>query len=73
MTRAMDTLVLTRARYRRRYGNDMPEASIASRFLEEIPQHLIEDLSGGRTRATSLGRVCGELCGAAVAFWPQRR
>ena len=31
MTRAMDTLVLTRARYRRRYGNDMPESSIASR------------------------------------------
>ena len=27
MTRAMDTLVMTRARYRRRYGNDMPEAS----------------------------------------------
>src|SRR3984893_16185623 len=26
MTRAMDTLVMTRARYRRRYGSDMPEA-----------------------------------------------
>jgi len=44
MTRAMDTLVLTRARYRRRYGNDMPESSIPSRFLEEIPSQLIEDL-----------------------------
>jgi DNA helicase-2/ATP-dependent DNA helicase PcrA len=55
LTRAMDSLVLTRARYRRRYGNDMPEATIASRFLEEIPQHLIEDLSGGRTRATNWG------------------
>ena len=29
MTRAMDALVVTRARYRRRYGNDMPEASHA--------------------------------------------
>ena len=29
MTRAMDTLVMTRARYRRRYGSDMPEATIA--------------------------------------------
>lgn len=48
MTRAMDALVLTRARYRRRYGNDMPEASIASRFLEEIPVKLIEDLSPAR-------------------------
>src|SRR5665213_2386039 len=44
MTRAMDTLVLTRAHYRRRYGNDAPEASIPSRFLEEIPGRLMEDL-----------------------------
>jgi DNA helicase-2/ATP-dependent DNA helicase PcrA len=45
MTRAMDTLILTRARYRRRYGNDMPESSTPSRFLEEVPSALIEDLS----------------------------
>ena len=51
----MDSLVVTRARYRRRYGNDMPEASIPSRFLEEIPQHLMEDLSGGRGRASNWG------------------
>jgi DNA helicase-2/ATP-dependent DNA helicase PcrA len=44
MTRAMDTLVLTRARYRRRYGSEMPDASIPSRFLEEVPSRLIEDL-----------------------------
>jgi DNA helicase-2/ATP-dependent DNA helicase PcrA len=44
MTRAMDTLVMTRARYRRRYGSDMPEASIASRFLDEVPSRLVEDL-----------------------------
>ncbi len=44
MTRAMDTLVMTRARYRRRYGNDMPEASIPSRFLAEVPSKLVEDL-----------------------------
>ena len=37
MTRAMNTLILTRAHYRRRYGADMPEASIPSRFLEEVP------------------------------------
>ncbi len=48
MTRAMDALVTTRALYRRRYGSDMPEASMASRFLEEIPQHLLEDLSPNR-------------------------
>ena len=50
MTRAMDTLVITRARYRRRYGSDMPEASIPSRFLEEIPSHLIEDLGSPPAR-----------------------
>jgi len=48
MTRAMDTLVVSRARYRRRYANDLPEASVPSRFLEEIPPNLLEDLSTGR-------------------------
>ena len=49
MTRAMNTLVLTRARYRRRYGTDMPEPTVSSRFLEEIPPQLLEDLgSPGR-------------------------
>ena len=33
MTRAMNTLMLSRARYRRRFGTDMPEASVPSRFL----------------------------------------
>src|SRR5947209_7833636 len=53
MTRAMDALVLSWARYRRRYGTDMPEASIPSRFLEEVPPQLIEDIGspGGRSRA----------------------
>jgi DNA helicase II / ATP-dependent DNA helicase PcrA len=50
MTRAMNTLILTRAHYRRRYGNDAPELSIPSRFLEEIPSQLIENL-GGRSPA----------------------
>ncbi len=44
MTRAMDALILTRARYRRRYGTDMPEAGVPSRFLEEVPQELMQDL-----------------------------
>ena len=48
MTRAMDALIVTRARYRRRYGNDMPEASVPSRFLEEIPSHLLQDLTRGQ-------------------------
>ncbi len=55
MTRAMDVLVLTRARYRRRYGNDMPEASIASRFLEEIPPQLMEDITRGQRTPSRYG------------------
>jgi superfamily I DNA/RNA helicase len=49
MTRAMNTLILTRANFRRRYGNEAPEMSVPSRFLEEVPQQLIENL--GSTRA----------------------
>jgi DNA helicase II / ATP-dependent DNA helicase PcrA len=55
LTRAMDALIVTRARYRRRYGNDMPEPTIPSRFLEEIPPHLLEDLSGSRNRSGYAG------------------
>jgi ATP-dependent DNA helicase UvrD/PcrA len=51
MTRAMDALVLTRARYRRRWGTDLPEASVPSRFLDEVPAKLLEDLgSPGKSR-----------------------
>lgn len=51
MTRAMDTLVLSRAIYRRRYGTDLPEQSVPSRFLEEVPADLLEPL--GATRRAS--------------------
>jgi DNA helicase-2/ATP-dependent DNA helicase PcrA len=54
MTRAMDTLILSRAVYRRRYGTDMPEASVPSRFLEEVPSELIEDLSSPRRATRSI-------------------
>ena len=53
MTRAMDTLILSRARYRRRYGTDMPEASVPSRFLEEVPQELLQDLGSPRRPAAA--------------------
>ena len=53
LTRAMDSLIVTRAQYRRRYGNDMPEASLPSRFLEEIPSHLLEAAPGSARQTTS--------------------
>ena len=51
MTRAMDSLVLSNARYRRRYGTDMPDATVPSRFLEEVPPQLLEELGAARSRA----------------------
>ena len=69
MTRAMDQLVLTRAVYRRRYGTDMPEASVPSRFLEEIPGELMEELGTGRTR---VGRTFVSDRRPAARTAPQR-
>ncbi|HKD02900.1 MAG TPA: hypothetical protein VKB77_10740, partial [Terriglobales bacterium] len=57
MTRAMDQLILTRAVYRRRYGTDLPEASVPSRFLEEVPAALLEELGTRRSGGVSLRRA----------------
>jgi DNA helicase-2/ATP-dependent DNA helicase PcrA len=57
MTRAMDQLILTRAVYRRRYGTDLPEASVPSRFLEEVPAPLIEELGTRRNGGSSVRRT----------------
>ncbi len=57
MTRAMDTLILSRAVYRRRYGTDLPEASVPSRFLEEVPASLVEELGVSRRQASMRTRV----------------
>ncbi len=57
MTRAMDQLILTRAVYRRRYGTDLPEASVPSRFLEEVPASLIEEMGTSRSRVGTGARV----------------
>jgi DNA helicase-2/ATP-dependent DNA helicase PcrA len=55
MTRAMDQLILTRAVYRRRYGTDLPEASVPSRFLEEVPAPLFEELGTRRGSSSRMG------------------
>jgi DNA helicase II / ATP-dependent DNA helicase PcrA len=70
MTRAMDTLILSRAVYRRRYGTDMPEASVPSRFLEEVPPQLVEEMGGsrrstGRAGTGALARPAGRRPAAA--------
>ncbi len=71
MTRAMDTLVLTRARYRRRYGSDMPEASIPSRFLEEVPSRLVEDLGSPPARPQFGGSEYGSGRGLYATAYPR--
>ena len=73
MTRAMNTLILTRANYRRRYGNDAPEMSVPSRFLEEVPSQLIENLSSrnGALSASGYGSRYGSGYGSGYA--PGRR
>jgi DNA helicase-2/ATP-dependent DNA helicase PcrA len=46
MTRARETLTLTRAVYRRSFGSDRLQASLPSRFLSEIPGELVDTASG---------------------------
>lgn len=46
MTRAKQSLVLSRATYRRSYGEDRLRASMPSRFLAEIPGELVQAAVG---------------------------
>ncbi|HLJ22773.1 MAG TPA: UvrD-helicase domain-containing protein [Candidatus Acidoferrales bacterium] len=51
MTRAKQTLTLTRAVYRRMYGSERLTGSLPSRFLQEIPAELIETAAGSLAEA----------------------
>jgi len=80
MTRAMDTLILSRAVYRRRYGTDMPEASVPSRFLDEVPGQLVEEMGGSRrstgrvgTGRVGTGRVGTDRVGTGIPARPAGR
>jgi DNA helicase II / ATP-dependent DNA helicase PcrA len=72
MTRAMDTLILSRAVYRRRYGTDMPEASVPSRFLEEVPPQLVEELGGSRRSRVAPALRARHVLGGGGALRPSR-
>ncbi len=54
LTRAQKQLVLTRARFRRRYGSGDLDTSNPSRFLDEIPRELVEDMTPARRCETDL-------------------
>jgi DNA helicase-2/ATP-dependent DNA helicase PcrA len=49
MTRAKKSLVVSRAIYRRSYGEERLRASLPSRFLAEIPVDLIEAAAGSQS------------------------
>jgi ATP-dependent DNA helicase UvrD/PcrA len=49
MTRAKQSLVLSRAIYRRSYGEERLRASLPSRFIAEIPLDLIEAAAGSQS------------------------
>ena len=51
MTRAKQTLTLTRAVYRRMYGSERLTGSMPSRFLQEIPAELIDTAAGSLAEA----------------------
>ena len=71
MTRAMNALILTRAQYRRRYGTDLPEAAIPSRFLEEVPPQLLEDVGSPRRARRGMDRVEAGLSPALEGAEPR--
>jgi DNA helicase-2/ATP-dependent DNA helicase PcrA len=56
MTRARETLTLTRAIYRRIYGSERLEASAQSRFIAEIPDELLDTAQGSLAEAGSTRR-----------------
>jgi DNA helicase-2/ATP-dependent DNA helicase PcrA len=51
MTRARETLTLTRAIYRRIYGSERLHGSSPSRFLKEIPADLVDTAEGSLAAA----------------------
>ena len=51
MTRARETLTLTRAVYRRIYGSERLQGSTPSRFLSEIPSELLDTAEGSLAEA----------------------
>jgi DNA helicase-2/ATP-dependent DNA helicase PcrA len=51
MTRARDTLTLTRANFRRTFGSELNESALPSRFLSEIPAELIDVVAGSLAEA----------------------
>ena len=74
MTRAKDTLTLTRALYRRGWGSERLAASLPSRFLREIPGELIQTAEGSLADAGEARRYDfdPEFADLGRSGWPRR-
>jgi DNA helicase-2/ATP-dependent DNA helicase PcrA len=65
MTRARDRLTLSWARQRRMYGRDSLEGSRRSRFLDEVPMNLLENVSAQASKArTTWENAVNSVAGA---------
>ncbi len=73
MTRARETLTLTRAVFRRAFGNEQLSASEPSRFLAEIPQEHVQVLSGSLTSSAESRDYDSDVDVGDLSDWPARR
>jgi len=65
MTRARDRLTLSWAKQRRMYGRDSMEGSRRSRFLDEVPANLLENVGAQASKArTSWENAVNSVAGA---------
>jgi len=65
MTRARDRLTLSWAKQRRMYGRDSMEGSRRSRFLDEVPTNLLENVGAQASKArTSWENAVNSVAGA---------
>ncbi len=68
MTRAMDTLILTRAVYRRRYGTDLPEASVPFAFPRRSSRGIVGRT--GQPASFQCSQDFRESCRRRIRFHP---
>ena len=57
LTRAEKQLFLSNAKSRRRYGGGVPEPTMPSRFLQEIPRELLQRVKPGRYQEDAIAQV----------------
>ncbi|HXW14459.1 MAG TPA: 3'-5' exonuclease, partial [Terriglobia bacterium] len=72
MTRARDRLILSWARQRRAWGRDSLEGSRRSRFLDEVPPNLLENVSAQASKARTTWENAVNSVASAERFLRER-